>query len=89
MNRASSQPPTDPARTHRRLVRLGYALLATGPLLALAHLVTDTQSTDSPWWTYTIARYDITVIIVIIATALILRAPPHPRSGTNPRDRAP
>ncbi|MCC2030522.1 hypothetical protein KEC56_13560 [Microbacterium sp. YMB-B2] len=51
--------------------------------------MTDTQSTDSPWWTYTIASYDITVIIVIIATALILRAPPHPRSGTNPRDRAP
>lgn len=81
MNRASSQPPTDPVRTHRRLVRLGYALLATGPLLALAHLVTDARSTDSPWWTYTIASYDITVIIVIIATALILRTPPHTTTG--------
>ncbi|MEW1963372.1 hypothetical protein AB0269_13025 [Microbacterium sp. NPDC077644] len=43
--------------------------------------MTDARSTDSPWWTYTIASYDITVIIVIIATALILRTPPHTTTG--------
>ncbi len=39
MTRTGSHP-LDPVRTHRRLVRLGYALLAAGPVLALAHLIT-------------------------------------------------
>ncbi|GEM_PF-3538479 len=63
-------------RTHRRLVRLGYMLLICGPALALAHLISDAQSTDVAWWTYTIASFDIAVIMVIVALALILRAPP-------------
>ncbi|WP_426621861.1 hypothetical protein [Microbacterium sp. As-52] len=64
-------------------------LLVTGPVLALAHLVSDTQSTDAAWWTYTVASYDVAVIIVIVAVALILRTPPHPPTGTEQRDTAP
>lgn len=79
--------PFDPMRTHRRLVRLGYVLLATGPVLALAHLVSDMQSTDAAWWTYTVASYDIALIIVMVAVALILRDPPA--AGTNQRGTAP
>ncbi|WP_404436317.1 hypothetical protein LG322_14300 [Microbacterium aerolatum] len=86
MTRTGSHP-LDPVRTHRRLVRLGYALLAAGPVLALAHLINDTQSTDAAWWTYTVASYDIALIIVMAAVALILRNPPA--SGTDHRDTAP
>ena len=81
--------PHDPVRTHRRLVRLGYVLLALGPALALAHLVSDTQSTDAAWWTYTVASYDVALIMVIGAVALILRTSPHPVAGTNHRDTGP
>ncbi len=88
MNHAGSHP-LDPARTHRRLVRLAYVLLALGPALALAHLVSDTQSTDAAWWTYTVASYDVAVIMVIIAVALILRTSPHPVAGTDQRDTGP
>lgn len=81
--------PLDPERTHRRLVRLGYVLLATGPVLALTHLVSDTQSTDAAWWTYTIASYDVALIMVIGAVALILRTSPHPAAGADRRDTEP
>ncbi|WP_404438195.1 hypothetical protein LG322_04035 [Microbacterium aerolatum] len=64
-------------------------LLATGPVLALAHLVSDTQSTDAAWWTYTVASYDVALIIVIVAVALILRAPPHPTAEADERSTAP
>ena len=86
MTRAGTHP-LDPVRTHRRLVRLGYVLLATGPVLALAHLLSDTQSTDAAWWTYTVASYDIALVIVMAAVALILRDPPP--GGTDQRDTAP
>lgn len=80
------RPPRIPSaqRTHRRLVRLGWVLLAAGPTLALIHVLTDAQrgGSTNTWWTYTLASYDITVIIAIIGAALVWRTPPRSRGGT-------
>lgn len=85
----ASQPgrTADPRheRRHRRLVRLGQLLLALGPALALSHLITDVQLADrtGTFWTYTLASYDITIVITIIGIALTCRASPGPKPGTN------
>lgn len=64
-------------RGHRRLVLLGKALLAIGPILALIHALTDAQSGGGGnWWTYTIAGYDTAIITMIIGAALVWRSPP-------------
>lgn len=71
-------PALSPAeRLHRRLVRLGWALLAAGPVLALIHAATDVLLRGTAtWWTYTIAGYDTAVIAMIIGTSLVCRSTP-------------
>lgn len=73
---ASRIPRVD--RLHRRLVRLGRVLLATGPTLVLIHLITDAQhgGNSDAWWTYTVASYDVAIITMIIGAALVWRSPP-------------
>lgn len=78
--------PLDPVRTHRRLIRLGYMLLTTGPVLALTHLLSDARWAEGTWWTYTVASYDVALIMVIGAVALVLRKPPRPAAGTDRPD---
>ncbi|GAA2887406.1 hypothetical protein [Microbacterium esteraromaticum] len=71
-------PPVSPVqRLHRRLVRLGWALLAAGPALGVIHAITDVLlGGTATWWTYTIAGYDTALIVMIIGTALVCRSTP-------------
>lgn len=77
--------PATPARSvsssqrlHRNLVRLGRALIAVAPVLALSHLVIDLPGAgvEFTWWTLTIASYDAVAITVIIGIALAFRTAP-------------
>lgn len=64
-------------RTHRRLVRLGRVLLVLGPALIVSHLFSDTQfAGEAALWTFTVASYDVAVVITIIGAALTWRTPP-------------
>lgn len=66
-----------PERTHRQLVRLGRVLLVIGPLLAIVHLLVDTQSggAGGTFWTYTLASLEAAVITTIVGIALAWREP--------------
>ncbi|WP_426183448.1 hypothetical protein [Microbacterium sp. TWP3-1-2b2] len=59
-------------------MRLGRVLLVLGPVLVVSHVLGDTVPVLAvdPVWTYTVASYDIAVIITIIGVALAWRAPP-------------
>lgn len=74
-------------RLHRRLVRLGRVLLATGPAFVLVHLSTDVQDggNSDTWWTHTVASYDVAIITMVIGAALVWRSPPAPAEGVNDR----
>lgn len=64
-------------RTHRRLVRLGRVLLVLGPSLIMSHILSDTQfAGETAVWTYTLASYDVAVVVTIIGAALTWRTPP-------------
>lgn len=64
-------------RTHRRLVRLGQVLLVLGPALIVSHILSDAQFAGEPaLWTYTLASYDVAIVVTIIGAALTWRTPP-------------
>ncbi len=63
-------------RGHRRLVRLGWALLFIGPALTVMHLIIDAQRGGAGTvWTYTILSGEVGVIATIIGVALVFREP--------------